>query len=136
MRKVRVQIVEGPSVELEFRTPSQLNILDSTGFPYFFTLTDQIELDRIPDQAYEGEFQYYQDFTALSDTDPTNAVLTNFPTIYLYGAMWALKKYTDEPVSSDKYYQMFISAIKGANNKDELGRYGPAPVMRVEGQTP
>jgi hypothetical protein len=136
MRKVRVQIVNGPSVELEFRTPSQLNILEGTGLPRFFTVTDQIELDITPDQDYAGEFQYYQEFLPLDDTNTTNAVLTNHPDIYLFGAMWALRKYTEEPQSSAEYYQQFIASIKGANIKDRMGRYGPAPQMRVEGDTP
>ncbi|MCK4788721.1 MAG: hypothetical protein KAV87_33570 [Desulfobacteraceae bacterium] len=136
MRKIRVQIVDGESVELEFRTPSQLNILSSDGLPRFFTVTDQIELDRLPDQDYAGEIQYFQDFTPLSDTVATNTVLTNHPNIYLFGALWALKLHTEEAQAAANYYQQFISAIRGANNKDELGRYGPAPVMRVEGATP
>ena len=86
MRKVRVQIENGESVELEYRTPVQLNILSSVGLPRFFTVTDQIELDRTPDQDYDGEFQYIKDFTALSSSNTTNAVLTNHPTIYLLGS--------------------------------------------------
>lgn len=136
MRKVRIQIVDGESVELKFRTPSQLEILSSTGMPYFFTVTDQIEMERVSDQVYSGEFQYFQEFTKLDSSNTTNAVLTNYPTIYLYGSMWALKIYTNEPIAAADYYQKFIAAIRGANNKDEIGRYGPAPIMRVEGCTP
>ncbi len=135
-RKLRIQIADGESYELYYRTPSQLNIISSTGQPQFFTVTDQIEFDRVSDQVYNGEIQYYQDFTALSSSNTTNDVLTNFPTIYLSGAMWALKTYTEEPQAAAGYYQSFISAIRGANKKDWLGRYGPAPVMRVEGYTP
>lgn len=136
MRKVRVQIVNGESVELMFRPPAGLEILSDTGLPRFFTVTDQIEFDRTPDQDYAGEFQYYQEFTALSTAAPTNIVLTNHPTIYLYGALWALNVYTVQPQIAAAYYQQFIAAIVGANGKDEMGRYGPAPVMRVEGATP
>ena len=135
-RKLRIQIVNGESYELRYRTPSQLNILSDVGMPQFFTITDQIEFDRVSDQVYAGEIQYYQDFTAISSSNTTNDVLTNFPTIYLFGAMWALKKHTEQPQSAAIYYQDFINAIRGANNKDKLGRYGPAPVMRIEGATP
>lgn len=136
MRKIRVQIVNGESVELKFRTPSQLNILSTTGLPRFFTVTDQIELERVPDQDYAGEIQFYQDFTPLSSSVATNTVLTNHPNIYLFGALWALKLHAVEPESAAQYYQWFINAIQGANNKDKLGRYGPAPIMRTEGATP
>lgn len=135
-RKLRIQIVDGESHELRFRTPGQLNIKSSTGLPHFFTITDQIEFDRVSDQVYAGEIQYYQDFTPLSTAAPTNDVLTNHPNIYLFGALWALKSFTNEPQSAADNYNKFIQAIRGANNKDRLGRYGPAPVMRVEGSTP
>ncbi len=136
MRKVRIQVTNGESIELRYRTPSQLNILSIVGFPRFFTITDQIEFERVSDIVYSGEFQYFQDFTALSASNPTNSVLTNHPNIYLFGALWALKLHVEEPQSAASYYQQFINAIKGANKKDKLGRYGPAPVMRVEGVTP
>lgn len=130
------EINAGRSEPLRFRTPEQLNIRNSVGMPTFFTITDQIEFDRISDQVYPGEIQYYADFTALSSSNTTNTVLTNHPTIYLFGSLWALNVFTEKPQSAASYYQQFINAIRGANNKDKLGRYGPAPVMRVEGQTP
>ena len=135
-RKLRIQIVNGESLELRYRTPSQLNLISDTGLPLFFTITDQIEFDRVSDQVYSGEIQYYADFTALSDSNTTNFVLTDYPTIYLFGAMWALKTHVNEPQAAAGYYQQFINAIRGANNKSKIGRYGPAPVMRVEGSTP
>ncbi len=136
MRKLRIQIDNGESIEVRFRTPSQLNILSSAGIPLFFTVTDQIEFERISDQIYTGEIQFFQEFTPLSDTNLTNAILTSFPNIYLFGALWALKLHVEQQQEAELYYQRFINAIRGANNKDQLGRYGPAPVMRVEGVTP
>lgn len=135
-RKLRIQIVNGGSESLRFRTPEQLNIKSSVGLPSFFTITDQIEFDRVSDQVYAGEIQYYAEFTALSSSNTTNSVLTDSPNVYLFGALWALKLFAEQPDSAASYYQRFINAIKGANNKDRLGRFGPAPVMRVEGSTP
>lgn len=136
LRKARIQIANGESYEIFYRTPAQLNLISSAGMPRFFTVTDQVEFDRVSDQIYAGEFQYFQDFTALSSSNTTNTVLTNHPTIYLFGALWSLKKHTEEPQAAAGYYQDFINAIRGANKKDWLGRYGPAPVARVEGATP
>jgi len=136
LRKARIQIVNGESVEIRYRTPGQLNILSSEGLPQFFTVTDQVEFNRVSDQVYTGEFQYFQDFTALSTAAPTNTVLTNHPTIYLFGALWALFTHAENEQQAASYYQQFINAIRGANNKDKMGRYGPAPIMRIEGRTP
>lgn len=136
MRKVRIQIVNGESVELRYRTPSQLNLLSVVGMPQFFTITDQVEMDRVSDQAYSGEFQCFTTFTPLSSSNTSNAVLTSFPTIYLYGALWALFKHVEDEQKAAEYYADFINAIQGANEFHRKGRYGPAPVMRVEGVTP
>jgi hypothetical protein len=136
MRKIRIQVVNGESVELHYRTPAQLELISSAGIPRFFTITDQIEFDRVSDQVYTGEIQYFQDFTVLSDSNTSNAVLTNYPTIYLFGALWALNNWAEEPEKAGMYYQQFINAIMGANNKDQLGRYGPVPQMRIEGTIP
>lgn len=136
MRKVRIQIVNGESYELDFRSPAQLNILSTVGMPRFFTVTDQVEMERVSDQVYAGEFQYIQDFTALSSSNTTNTVLTNHPNVYLFGALWALYRHVNNEEEATRYYVDFINAIKGANNKSEIGRYGPAPVMRHEGRSP
>lgn len=135
-RKLRIQIVDGESYEIFYRTPGQLNLVSDTGMPRFFTVTDQIEYDRVSDQIYAGEIQYYKDFVALSSSNTTNDILTNHPTIYLFGALWALKKHVNEPQAAQGFYNDFILAIKGANKKAKMGRYGPSPVMRVEVSTP
>jgi hypothetical protein len=136
MRKMRIQILNGLSHEIYYRTPAQLQIRDYTDMPQFFTVTDQIEFDRISDVVYTGEIQYYQGFTALSDSNTTNTVLTDHPNIYLYGALRHLKLHVKEYGEADYYFGQFIEAIQGANLQDRDGRYGPAPVMRVESSCP
>lgn len=135
-RKLRIQVVNGESVELKYRTPSQLQLLSSTGMPRFFTVTDQIEFDRVSDQVYTGEMQFFQNFTPLSSSNSSNFVLTSYPNIYLFGALWALKEWGEEPQEAAGYYQKFLAAVVGANGNDADGRYGPAPVMRIEGVIP
>lgn len=136
MRKIRIQIDNGRSTKLELKTPSQLQILSTTGQPYFFTVTDKIEMERVSDQVYSGEIQYYKSFTALSSDNTTNSVLTNNPNIYLFGALHQLFLHAEDDVKAGKYYDKFINAIRGANNADKEGRYGVAPAMRIEGSTP
>lgn len=133
-RKVRIQLTNGPSIELEYRTPGSLNLKDYTGIPLFYTVTDQIELDRVSDQAYTGEIQYFKRFTPLSTSNTTNAVLTNYPNIYLYGVLWALKNYINEQQMSQYYYGEFIKAIKGANKEQQRGI--GTPQMKVDRRTP
>jgi hypothetical protein len=80
--------------------------------------------------------QYWAKPTPLSDANTTNTVLTNFPTIYLYGALWSLWQYYSEEEKAEYYYNKMINAVRGANKQDKGGRYGPAPFIRMEGFTP
>lgn len=133
----RLRLTDAPNNwDISYRTPEQMVIEVASGRPRYFTVTSQIEFERVPDSAYTLEMQYHADFTPLSASNTSNVVLTNHPTIYLFGALWALHTWTEEPEEAARYYTQFIAAIKGANKKDKKGRYGPAPVMRVEGSTP
>jgi hypothetical protein len=117
---------------LSFQAPEQMHKEISTGRPNFFTITgNQIQLDRTPDSEYTLEIQYYKKADPLSDTNLTNEILTNHPSIYLYGALAALSAYTLDTEQQMKYGQMFIGAIKGANKADKKGRYGPAPTATL-----
>ncbi len=136
MRKLSLQIVNGENFEINYRTPSQLRVLSAAGQPCFFTVTSQIEFDRFPDIDYDLEIQYIKEFTPLSTTDTTNQVLTDHPTIYLFGALWALNNWAENEADAARYFTQFIGAIRGANKKADMGRYGPSPRMTVDGPTP
>jgi hypothetical protein len=122
--------------KLTFMTPEQMSISDVAGLPSYFTVTDQIEFEREPDEDYTIEIQYIKDFVALSDANTTNEVLTNNPNIYLFGALWALYKHAVEEQLAAQYYSDFIQAIVGANTRADMGRYGPSPTQTVSGMTP
>jgi hypothetical protein len=136
MRKLAIQIVNGENIEIDYRTPSQLRVKSAAGFPCFFTVTSQLEFDRFPDIDYDLEIQYIKEFTPLSTAAPTNQVLTDHPTIYLFGALWALNNWAENEPDAARYFTQFINAIRGANKKADMGRYGPSPVMAVDGATP
>jgi hypothetical protein len=111
-------------------------ISQDSGIPGVYTITSQLEFDRSPDSAYTIEYQYYAILTALSATNTTNAVLTRFPNIYLYGALWALYLWALQEDKAEYYYGKFRQAIQTANREDSKGRHGPAPAMRYGGSTP
>lgn len=136
MRKVSVLLDNAAPYELQYRAPSSMVVDSVVGAPCFFTITDQIEFDRNPDTDYTIELKYLADFTPLSSSNTTNAILTKNPNIYLFGALWALHQWTDETDKAQMYYAYFINAIKAANKRADMGKYGPAPVMIVEGSTP
>ena len=139
MRRLKLNSPFGTSTndtDLTFYAPEQMPLSGLTQIPQFFTVTTQLEFDSTPDQAYTIEMQYLNKLTALSDAATTNFILTNYPTIYLYGSLWALFQYSMEQDVAEYYYQKFLTAIQGANATDQAGRYGAAPMVRMEGYTP
>lgn len=124
----------GGNIEVLPKAPAQLVTEPTVGLPCFFTVTSQIEFDRIPDSDYGVIIQYYAVPAPLSDTNATNTILTNFPNIYLFGALSAANTYANDNEEAAINYSSFIRSIKGANKKDKQGRYGPAPAMTLVGQ--
>lgn len=122
--------------ELIYRTPESMQVVSTAGLPRFYTVTSQIEFDRIPDAAYTIENQHYAKLTALSSSNLTNAVITDYPSIYLYGALHYLWAWATDAEKSLTYLQLFERAMTDANSEDKRGRYGSAPVAIREGVLP
>jgi len=129
-----VRLVTGDSGgELRFQAPEQMYKQVATGRPNFFTVVgNELQFDRVPDSEYTIEIQYYRKATPLSDDNQTNEILTNHPSIYLYGALSQVFAYSQDDQQAVKYGGLFISAIQGANKADKKGRYGPAPSMSID----
>lgn len=133
----RLKITTGDEhYEIEQRTPESMSSVTSSGRPKEFTVTTQLEFDRVPDSAYTLEMQLYKKLTALDSTNTTNSILTNHPNIYLFGCLWAINLRAAEEEKANFYWGRFIDEIKGANKQDRKGRYGAAPRMKIEGKTP
>ena len=131
-RSVRLILPEGGG-ELKFQAPEQMNREPTTGRPRFFTIIgNQLEFNRTPDSSYTIEFQFYARATNLSVTNQTNDILTNHPSVYLFGALSALFKFAQDTEQELSYSGQFIDSIKGANKADKRGRYGPAPAASLE----
>lgn len=69
--------------ELVKKTDGTFPYLTESGEPAIWAIDgDEINFDRTLDQAYPFRFRFRQRF-ALSDTQPTNWLLTNHPDVYL-----------------------------------------------------
>jgi hypothetical protein len=134
MRRLLIddKATDADQFELTFYPPEVLPVSSSSGMPGGFSVTSQIEFNRIPDAVYNVEMQYFGEIAPLNSTNTTNDILTNFPTIYLAGCLWALYRWSKDQQSAASAYDDFIGAIRGANKADMAGRYGPAPIARNE----
>lgn len=138
MRKLKIDRSANslPDVPLFFDVPLSLHVFDSVGLPSAFTVTSQIELDRVSDQVYTLELQYYASLTALSGSNTTNAILTRFPMVYLYSALFHAAQWAQDDLLIERYALLADVAINAANAADRRGRYGAAPGIRIMGATP
>ncbi len=133
----RLTIVSGlKNYEIAFQAPEQMSVMNASGRPKYFTVTSQIEFDRVPDSAYTVEMSYYVRLTPLDDTNTTNDVLTNHPNLYLYGALTELFKWAQDQDSAILYEGLFDKEMMKANKQEKRGRYGPGLAMKYEGSTP
>ena len=66
MRSVKL-VTGGGDCELKFRAPAQIKLQPGTGQPQFFTVTDRIEFERVPDTNYDIGLQYFA--VALKEND-------------------------------------------------------------------
>ena len=137
MEMRRLKMISGAQYfELLQTTPEGMHITQDSGLPKLFIVSSQIEFDRVPDSTYTVEMQYYAKPTALSSSNTSNAVLTRFPSIYLFGSLWALYQWSLQEDKAEYFNQKFMQAIQSANREDKKGRHGPAPAMRYGGPTP
>ncbi len=134
-----VRLITGSNIgKLEFKAPEQMFNSVSTGRPSYFTIVgNELQFDRVPDSEYTIQIQYYRKAPALTALNQTNEILTNHPSIYLFGALAAIFGYAQDTQQEALYINKFISSIRGANKADKKGRFGPAPAMSLtSGMTP
>lgn len=111
-------------------------IEETTGIPQFFTVHNQIELDRVPDQAYSGEIIYYKELNALSDNVSSNAILSRAPDCYLYAALAASAPFLMNDERVLLWEGLYTNARDALNQLDiDAAHIGPL-VARVDGITP
>jgi hypothetical protein len=89
-----------------------------------------------PDATYSLPVFYYA-LTLLSVSNTTNAVLTNYPNLYLYAALIEAYIYLRNDERAARFYRLFAGAVNGANNvSDQENFSGSMPQMRSDSGGP
>lgn len=135
MRKMRLY-TGSLQYDLTYRVPESMTIIPASGRPTEYTVTSQLEFNRTPDSAYTVEMQYYRSLTPLSASNTTNAILTRYPNVYLYGALFHFGLWARDDRMVAQFAPLFDGAIREANTADRKGRHGAAKAMKIEGSTP
>ena len=130
-------ILEGGTKNaLEYITPAQMDQIrgsSTTGMPKTFTiLGDNFRFAPIPSSSYTAVINYYKEFTALSDSNTSNYILSNHPSIYLYGALYHAANFLGgiEPRQVQQWQQMYSTSLERLERNDREDQYGNAPLQQ------
>ena len=88
---------------------------NSASRPEYYSITDQINFDCKAGSTYNYTHTYYKGLDIASDT--TNSVLTDYPNIYLYGALTQAEPFLKNDRRMGTWVQLYEAAIKKANSK-------------------
>lgn len=118
----RLTLVGSYSIPMKYLSPDEL-VADysdnQTGKPVVFTVSgSNLELAPVPDGAYSLELTYFQKIPALSNSNPTNWLLTAWPSAYLYGALCAAQPYLMNDARVAVFQQLYQEAVDNINAID------------------
>lgn len=103
---------------IRFVTPELLTVTDVAAVPTAWCIDgDNIAFNCPTDQAYTVVLRE-RTGVALSDGDPTNLVLTNYPSVYLYGALRHAATYLRDPDLLQTAEALWEQALADAKAKE------------------
>jgi len=125
---------------LEQITDEQLNDEYSTlaGIPAYYSISgEEMQFERLSDQAYTGEILFWQKPIALSDSNTMNSILTNYPNIYLYKCMAVLEPWRVNDKRMPQWEGLYENAVRKANLAARKGLVTEGPIhARTRRATP
>ena len=90
----------------------------ATGKPRYYAISgESFEVYPSPDTTYSTELMYYQTIPALSDSNTTNWLLTNYPDAYLYGALAQSSPYLKDDARLQVWGTLYTTVITSINNE-------------------
>ena len=107
-----VRLLSSPVHYVKYISTDQMSreIRSDSGKPEFFTVHEEIEFNRICDSAYTVEMVAFHDLTPLSAENTSNAILTKWPGLYLFGALKEAEPFIDNdermPLWKAKYDEL------------------------------
>jgi hypothetical protein len=131
-RKLNLEYGNAIYPPLKYRTPNELEVWSSAGHPCTYTVTSQIEFDRVADVAYTINRIYYAKLTAVSSSNASNAILTRFPSVYLFGCLSQAFIWGSNKEKAFEHLSYFKEALRRANDQDNWS-VGPSPQMTYQG---
>ena len=82
-----------------------------------------------PDSATTLQINYYKKLTALSDTNTTNDILTNYPELYLYASLAESSPFLMQDERLQVWAGLFKDALLSANEASSRGSTTTSPLQ-------
>ena len=101
----------------------------ATGAPLSNTLFGTVaRLRPIPDSARALTWHYYSQPTALSDSNTSNTILSNFPDLLLYASLLEITAHIEDDNRIQIWKGFFDEAVKDIIDDSTLNRWSGAPI--------
>jgi len=132
--EIRDLFVQGnPRMPVTYLSPSAFTRdarADESGLPVFYTvLAQEFQFAPIPDTVYTLEILYYARPTVLSNANPSNVFLANYPDALLYGALIEAEPYLINDARSQTWSTLYDRAVKNISDADQGGEYSGIPLQ-------
>ena len=108
----------------------------NTGVPRAFSIEgNNFRFSPAPDSTYTARLVYYKAFDSIDSTTTTNTILTKFPDIYLYGALYYASTFIRgmDQQTVLQFKTQYEAAIKQAEDADALDKYNGSPLIQRSG---
>jgi len=98
-----------PRTEIRYELPENIRVSTSTGQPFCYTIDGaNVAFDCPADRAYTYTLRYKKGYDIASTS--TNDILTNYPALYLYGALIYSCSFTRE--QEEKFEKIFATDLE------------------------
>jgi len=127
---IRLSLTGGNTYALE--QVSQAQLLDrrsqasnTAGRPQYYALTQgEIEVFPTPDADYTLELVYYEKAEALPDSNTTNWILDNYPSVYLYGSLMHTAPFLKDDPRLQVWASLYQQGVASVNGDEEKAKFG------------
>ena len=130
MRDIHVNT--NPITTLSYAAPNAFyNSYRATesGKPTEYTvLATELQLSPVPDSTYTLQMLYYAQPYFLSDTNPSNVFLVNFPDALLYAALGEAEPYLMNDARLQTWASLYDRAISSITISDQSSEYSGQPM--------
>ena len=106
-----------------------------SGQPRAYTnLGNDLKLTPAPDAAYTISINYYSQLRSLSESVTTNDVLTEYPSLYLFGSCLEGAIYLNDTEQTNRFGSVFQKALDDVKRAEEAARYsGTVMTTSIQG---